>query len=232
MDSKIVNKAIREEIRPFLKEAGFSKFSTKSAWRYSENLINVIIIESFNSYNAAVLRCTPYSFQVEVGCYFPSVPSTYGSYGPKEKDGVLLPHYAHCYFARPLYKTLTQPECGNKRIWYIDEKGKYLGEALSDLKKVIRVEGLPWFDQFSSSEKVMMKLEEMRLSYKGDEAWDYGNKPSSVWLLHAGYIALWIKNYELALKYLKAIDKSDFSDSVLKQLKEDIKNVERQIVGT
>ncbi|MBI4697407.1 MAG: hypothetical protein HY758_00400 [Nitrospirae bacterium] len=168
MESKIVNKAIREEIRPFLKEAGFSKFSSKGSWRYSESRIDVIIIESFNAYNAAVLGCTTYSFQVEVGCYFPAIPSMHGSYGPKEKGGVLMPHYAHCLFSHRIHKTLSQPECANRNIWYIDEDGRYLEDALLDLKNKIQSEGLPWFDKFNGPAAVMAKLEDLRQSYARD----------------------------------------------------------------
>jgi hypothetical protein len=33
MDSKVVNKVIKKHIWPFLKEQGFSKFTSRNAWR-------------------------------------------------------------------------------------------------------------------------------------------------------------------------------------------------------
>jgi hypothetical protein len=69
MDSKSVNKEIRQTIWPLLREAGFWRFSSRSAWRHAESRVEVLNFQSFNSYNAGVLGCTTYSFSVNLGVF-------------------------------------------------------------------------------------------------------------------------------------------------------------------
>ncbi len=67
MDSKVVNKAIRDVIRPFLKENEFTKFTGRDSWRVKKDTIEVINFQSFNSYNADILGVTSFSFGVNLG---------------------------------------------------------------------------------------------------------------------------------------------------------------------
>lgn len=43
MDNKDVNKVIKSKIWSFLKEEGFSKFTSRNAWRYQQNTIEVVL---------------------------------------------------------------------------------------------------------------------------------------------------------------------------------------------
>ena len=49
--SKQVTKEINSVIRPILKANGFKKFSGRTYWRYESDRIDVLNIQSFNSYN-------------------------------------------------------------------------------------------------------------------------------------------------------------------------------------
>lgn len=67
MDSKVVNRAIKANVWPMLKEHGFGHFTTRTAWRHDHDRIDVINFQSFNSYQASVIGCTTYSFALRLG---------------------------------------------------------------------------------------------------------------------------------------------------------------------
>ena len=58
MDSKVVSKAIATQVWPAMEELGFSRRSTRIAWRDHEDRIDVIHFRSFNSHEAGVLGVT------------------------------------------------------------------------------------------------------------------------------------------------------------------------------
>jgi hypothetical protein len=70
MDSKVVNKAIKKEIFPFLKENGFTEFNSRNALRFSDQQIDIINFQSFNSYLAKGVGCTTYSFAINYDVYY------------------------------------------------------------------------------------------------------------------------------------------------------------------
>lgn len=87
MDSKIVNKAIKQHIIPVLKENGFKVITQRSAWRYNTTRIDVINFQSFNSYLAESVGCTTFSFAVNLGIYFLGIPIEFPGYSIKERSG-------------------------------------------------------------------------------------------------------------------------------------------------
>ena len=60
---------------PVLKDRGFTCFTSRTAWRDQEQLIDIINFQSFNGYNADVLGCTTFSFAVNLSIYLADVPS-------------------------------------------------------------------------------------------------------------------------------------------------------------
>src|SRR5262245_41395549 len=126
MDSKIVNAEIRKIIRPVLKDAGFSAFTARTAWRYLDSGIEVVNFQSFNSYCSAGLRCTTYSFSINLGVHLPEVPSAV-RHLEKFKDRP--PEYA-CHLRGRLLRGFAQKELERKDIWYIDDEGRYLAPAM------------------------------------------------------------------------------------------------------
>ena len=116
-------------------------------------------------------------------------------------------------------------ELPRKDIWYIDPEGAYLSSVFQDVRGII-IEHLAWFDQFDGPAPVMSRLEATRQAYAKEGLWDNGEKPSPHWRYHAGYVALWLNNHELALKYFNPVEELILSDNVKKQLLKDIKMAE------
>jgi hypothetical protein len=222
MNSKDVNKAIRLEIRPLLKEVGFTTFTSRTAWRFLPDRTDVVNFQSFNSYNAEGLRCTTFSFSVNLGCHLAYVPEVIPGY-MKTKDGRLLPAEYQCPFRRGLRRTFGQPELERRDIWYIDPGGRYIAKALHDARMVLSRTGLPWFDQFSDRAEVLRGLLENNENMSG--MWGFGapDSPRRCYLI--GYIARSAAQPKLAREYLlRAADTESYAD-VADRLRQDAQSV-------
>ena len=192
MDSKIVNKEIKRVIHPLLKNAGFSIFTSRSAWRYTEHRIDIVNFQSYNSYNASVMECTSYSFVVNIGVYPLAVPYDLGEDRMKQRNGFLLPEEYQCPFRIALKRNIKQPESKYDELWYIDPEGRYISEAVDDASKAIVRDGFPWFDRLRDTEEILrIFLNEPRTLGCGSH-----NSPARSYLI--GYLAKSLNQFSLA----------------------------------
>jgi hypothetical protein len=202
MNSRDVNKQIRTEIWPLLKDRGFGIFTFRSAWRHSAYQIDVVNFQSFNSYLAEGIGSTTYSFALNLGCYITVVPPESGIQPFKSKAGNLLPPEYGCHFRKQLRKTIKQPELTRDDVWYVDPDGIYLRATMEDARQIMTVEGLPWFEQFTDLRYVYELL-------LGDEhyvngTWGFGAKGSPKRNYLTGYVALTLEDYNTAAQALEA----------------------------
>lgn len=204
MDSKIVNKSIREKIKPLLEEQGFSKFTPRSAWRYRNNRINVINFQSFNSYLAESIGCTTFSFSVNLGCFLLYVPRRVKNM--KDNGGELVPKEYECQFRSRLQRTFEQKELNRKDIWYIGHKGEYVNDSIEDVSKQIQQIAIPWFERLESDREILRILKGNSEDMK--TLWGFGANPSPIRSLLTGYVALEVNEKELAKKKLMEAIKS------------------------
>ena len=70
MDGRVVDRAVREIVRPCLKNAGFTMFTGRKAWRFQPATIELVTFRSFTSYVAAGVGCTTFSFAVTAGVWY------------------------------------------------------------------------------------------------------------------------------------------------------------------
>jgi hypothetical protein len=200
MDSKIVSREIKLKIWPVLREAGFSKFSSRNAWRYSDWKIDVLNFQSFHPYLAAGVGCTTYSFAVNLGCHFNEVPYTY--HGLKKLDGQALPHEYQCQVRSHLTKTFNQSELNRDHIWYIAPNGHYLNESLEDVRSLIHSAVLPWYERFADAKHALKTFLECDRHVIGL------HKPSPLRSYNLGYIAALNGRFDLAIENLEDALKS------------------------
>jgi len=220
MDYKLINKEIKRIIKPFLSKNNFVEFTSRSAWRYRNNQIDVINFQSFNSFLSQNLGCTTFSFSVNLGVYFKDIPAEQHSNNKKKKD-YLRPEEYECHFRNSLLKNLNQPELSRKDIWYIDEEGKYLEQSLIDVLQQMSNYALPWFDRFENKDEVLRTL--LEDDEINDGTFGFGNNPSPIRSYQTGYIALSLGKYSIAKKALnEAIESCCFDD---KQLKIDLESI-------
>lgn len=112
--------------------------------------------QSFNAYLADGVGCTTYSFAVNLGIYFRTIPFEYPV--AKGPDPAVKPQEYHCHFHHRLLKTIDQPILLRPTIWYVEPTGSNLLQCIDDSRTAILQEGLPWFDRFQSLEFVLALL--------------------------------------------------------------------------
>lgn len=207
MDSKAVSKEIRDSFWPLLKERGFSRFTTRTAWRYCDGKIDVLNFQSFNAYNASVMGVTPFSFAVNLGSYLTYVPP---QWPPKSKDRHLTPHEAECHLRARLTPAMAQARGVPDGIWSVDEQGRNLPRCVHDVVEQLP-DAMAWFARLTD------KREVLRILREDDEdmttLWGFGRNPSPLRSYLTGYVALKLADLELARVHLgKAVDSNCFTD--------------------
>jgi len=206
IDSKIVNKQIKCTVFPVLKEHGFAHFSSRSAWRYQADKVDVVNFQSFNSYLAEGVGCTTYSFALNLGCFFTYIPERFPT---AQKDELKKPEESVCHFRSKLFRTFDQRELKRNDIWYIDPEGIYLKRCMEDALNQILIKGLVWFERFSKTEEVLRTLLEEEINMNG--TWGFGRKPSPIRSYLAGYTALRLGDGNLAnIKLQEAVESGSF----------------------
>ncbi len=158
MDSRVVAKGIKTEIWPLLRREGFTNFSPKTAWRHTLEQIHVVNYQAFNSYLAQGVGCTTFSFALNLGIFFRSIPYYYPVM--EGTDPSVRPQEYHCHFRHRLLKNIQQPVLPRRDTWYVEPDGSNLLQCLDDSRTSIAREGLPWFDRFKSLESVLVLLME------------------------------------------------------------------------
>ena len=198
MDSSAVNKRIKSVIRPMLQDVGFTQFTSRTAWRYSPEKIDVVNFQSFNSYLANAVGCTTYSFSVNLGCSFAAIPRLESI---KRKDGYFRPEEYECHFRRTLQKSIKQPQLKRKDIWYVDPAGENLELVTADAKNAIQDVGLDWFNRFSDLMEVLCTL--LKDSETKESVFGFGANPSPMRDFMTGFTALSLGKIEIARERIK-----------------------------
>lgn len=212
MDSKVVSAEIRSEVRPFLKDEGFSRFTGRTAWRYHSDRIDVVNYQSFNSYNAEGIGCTTYSFALNLGTYFGYIRDQFDSDQNNLNNPKFRPAEYICHFRGGLSRSFWQRQLKRRDIWYIDPKGRTLKKAIRDTRTTLARDGMPWFDALKDPHEVLRILNE------DDEAfgayWGFGRNPSPIRSYMLGYVSLHLGNIEDARNHLgMAIDSGCYAQT-------------------
>lgn len=208
MDSKVVNKYIRELIRPELKALRFNKFTTRNSWRYRGNIVDVINFQSFNSYNAEVLGITTFSFSINLGSFHLDIPTQHGSI--KLKSNFPCPEEFECPFRGGLRRTFEQKELERKDIWFVKPDGSNIEECIIDARNQMLAHGVKWFTNLDTKEALrdilINKPESM------GELWGFGRNPSPIRSYLLGYVELKLGNEtEATVHFERAIESGCFS---------------------
>jgi hypothetical protein len=191
MDSRVVARKIKSEIWPLLRRDGFTRFSTKTAWRYTPEQIHVVNFQSFSSYHAEGLKCTTFSFAVNLGIYFRCIPFNYPP--PKGCDPSLEPQEYECHFRHVLSKRIGQEVLPRRDIWYVEPDGSNVLETLADARTALEEDGLTWFSRFASLLAVFHLLLK-----NGDLPELYAAHGSPEWKYTVGHIARTLGRSEVA----------------------------------
>jgi len=145
MDSRIVSRELRAVVRPVLKDAGFTVFRGRDAWRSLGDQTWVVDFQSFNSHVAAGVGCTTYSFCVRLGMHLSG-----DERAPGRADAVLPKEYESSFrftglkrLSQPWFHPWDDPRPTDRRdVWFVHEDGSNLAEVVRDARDVIATSGL------------------------------------------------------------------------------------------
>lgn len=128
-----------------LREAGFTAFRGRDAWRPLDDQTWVVAFQSFSSYLAEGVGCTTFSFSVRLGLH---LAENVGSTGPTQ---AAFPKEHESSFRFTGLKRLRQPwfhpwghptPTDRRDVWFVREDGSNLDEVANDARDVIATSGL------------------------------------------------------------------------------------------
>jgi hypothetical protein len=157
MDSKAINKLIRSEVWPILREHGFSVFDSRSAFAYTGPFINVVSFQSFNSYLAGSLGCTTFSFTPRLGVYLIGSPRE--DRVKRDNAGRLRPFEYECSFRSELRKRTPVDGFTRDDVFYIDANGSTTAQCFQELRYLCAEIAPLWFKTNNDLESLLSRMQ-------------------------------------------------------------------------
>jgi len=155
MDSKGVARALEGEVFPILRDAGFSRFKSRTAWRQREHVVDVVDFRSLGSYLGSAIGVTSHSFGSTAGVYYKAVHAVpWGDGAPPER-----PEEPQCQARRVLRKAIFQIWCRRPDVWYVSNRGTNLGRVIADVLRAVRGQALPWLEIYGDREHALDAFE-------------------------------------------------------------------------
>ncbi len=154
-DSKDVAKALKADLFAALREAGFSEFRTRTAWRTAADTVAVLDFRSLGSYLGSAVGVTSHSLCAEAGVYYKAVHAT-----PWSKEATpSFPEVFRCQARRILRKRVFQLWPWRPDVWYVNRTGSNLESVVAGLVKAVRTEALPWLDEMADAQHALAVFE-------------------------------------------------------------------------
>lgn len=207
--SRQVNAEIKRKVWPALRAAGFGKTNARNAWRNATDTIAVVNFQSFNSYHAAGLGCTSFSFCVNLGVYYLCVHKTPWASKWPDRYGVppIEPAEYCCHARLHLEKLLFQPEFPRLDIWYVRLDGSNLDAVIDDARRVILDVGLPWLEKFTSLPYALAEYQRPHEYNREDDVCALGTLNGAE---EGSAIALALKDFETATALWQSVVDSEY----------------------
>lgn len=149
-----IDKMIRKNLSPSLKESGFTKVDTRHNWAWMEECTWVLDITAVGKYFSDVTGWPPMSIHVDLGIYYNLIPTNEDNI-KIEKNGILTPRSHQCHLQHQLLSTIDQDmytstlsnaaERKRKDLWWVKPDGSNLEEVIENLKHSFLTEGIDWF---------------------------------------------------------------------------------------
>lgn len=155
IDSREVAKALKTEVFPVLREAGFSEFRTRGAWRLRDHVIDVLDFRSLGSYLGGSVGVTSHSFVAAAGVYYKAVHAVPWAVEPLPK----LPEEWRCQARRALRKSFFQVWCWRPDVWFVNREGTNLRKVVADVRRAVDEQALPWLGEFGDPTRALEAFE-------------------------------------------------------------------------
>jgi hypothetical protein len=153
IDSRFVDTHLRRVLWPELKAIGFRR-SGRTAWRDRPHAVQVVCIQSFNSYVAEGAGATTFSFSVPIGVFYPVIEESTPM--SRFRGDPARPAEWNCHARNHLGKGISQvgewhprPLTDRPEIWYVKPDGSNAEAIVTDARDRILQEGIPWLERLS-----------------------------------------------------------------------------------
>jgi len=146
VDSKDVAKALKAEVFPVLRKAGFTHFKSRTAWRDSDSTIAVVDFRSMGSSLGSAVGVTSHYFGGGAGLYYKDLHSTPWATEPLPA----LPEEWCCQARRVLRKSIWQLWCRRPDVWYVKRSGSNLASVVDDVLRAVEEQALPWLNELGN----------------------------------------------------------------------------------
>jgi len=159
---QMLKSQIKEIIWPELKKNGFTSFSPQRAWRYLENTINVVEVQTFDQHIRDGVGCSALSFAVRLGVYYlakEKSPWFEGKFIKKPKEyecgarGTLIKNIDQAGLFHPWGEYSDTKD--RKDVWYVFDDASNLSGILTEVGNLISQNGFQWFDNFNNLRNVL-----------------------------------------------------------------------------
>ena len=154
-DSNYVAKALKAQVFPVLRDAGFARFKTRTAWRDDAETVSVVDIRSLGSYLGSAVGVTSHSFGAVAGIYFKAVHATPWSQDPLPD----LPEEWRCHARRVLRKRIFQLRSWRPDVWYVKPDAGNVAKVIADAARAVREQALPWLDDMRDLSRALEAFE-------------------------------------------------------------------------
>ena len=202
MKTTHINALIRQYLKPVLKKAGFTQFTTRSAWRYHNQRIDVFRFQVHKASNPFG-RDADQSFSLELGCMLDYIPCITTKEPVRMVQNEPRPEIFHCTFQRTLQGPVSCRPLGQPYTWRLPAHSGALREALQNVADQLQSEGFFWYQQFDDPRFVLDFLSSPE--ERKDGTWGYGRAGTPVRQFLVGFAAIRAGYYELAKESLHAV---------------------------
>jgi hypothetical protein len=163
--SKDVDRLIRAEVWPFVREHGFV-VTGRTARRYWPDAVDVVNFQSYSGHQATVHGITSFSFQVNLGVWPAFLPDD--DRMRRDAHGrVLVPEY-ECLLRHHVVPSVREPPRRRSlnpfafralpkptATWAVAEDGANARACVVDARRGIESQALPWFEARRTAEQMI-----------------------------------------------------------------------------
>lgn len=162
MDGRAVDAVVRRLARPVLRRHGFERFTGRSAWRFNDDTVELIVFRSFTSYVATRVGSTTFSFAVTAGVAYRCLEPC----PERPKDYELTFRFElGKYLRQPVFHPYDREATSDRPdVWFVLDDGSNVEEAVNDAVTAIEQQALPLLDVYKQPHLAFDALLEGRSS--------------------------------------------------------------------
>lgn len=166
--SSEINKMIRKNLSPMLKESGFTKVNTRHNLAWLDDCIWVLDITAVGKYFSDVTGWPAMSIHVNLGIYYNFIPLIDDAIKVHENK-TISPKSHQCHLQHELLSTLDQDryisslfnaaEQKRKDLWWIEPDGSNLEEVIENVRQSFLTAGIDWLIKNTDIDQAFREIE-------------------------------------------------------------------------